>query len=136
MKARKLELKEIEMTDEVYNSTTKEFEIVKQGTFSYREIVRNILMTPGPQGHTSSEEVIKSVMLYGKLKDELRKGGSVLLLDKEDYTYLIARLDQFKWGMAHPVIADFIKYLRDLKEVDVEETKSATNQEAAPAKSA
>lgn len=127
MKARKLELREIEMTDEVWNDKSKAFEIVKQGTFSYREIIKQILVTPSnPQGGNSCDEVVKSVLLYGKLKDALKKAQTTVLLDKEDYDYLLPRLNAFKWAIAHQCVADFIKYIRELPEVEVEEKKSET----------
>lgn len=139
MKARKLELKEIEMTDEVWNSTSKTFETVKQGTFSYREIIRTILVQPSnAQGGNSCDEVIKSVLLYGKLKDAMKTSSNVVLLDKEDYDYLLPRLNAFKWAIAHPCVAEFIKYIRELPEVEVEEKKAeatpASPPSATPAK--
>jgi hypothetical protein len=121
MKARKLEFKEVEMSDEVWNASTKESTTVKQGTFSYREIVKQILHSPGPSGSNSSDEVIKSIMVYGKIKDALKSKQDHVLLDKEDYEYLISRLNSFKWAIAHSVVADFISYLRNLPEVDLQE---------------
>lgn len=125
MKARKLELKEVQMTDEVFNSKTKTFEEVNQGVFSYRDILREIILGPGPEGSNSSEQVIKSVMVYGKLKDALKNGEEVVLLDKDDYDYILARINTFKWRFAHATVAEFIKYVRELAEVEVTEKKDS-----------
>lgn len=124
MKARKLELKSVEMTEEVYDDNKKTFTVQKQGTLHYRELLRQIITGPGPNNQgNSSEEVLKSVLLYGKLKEALKKGDDFVLLDKEDFDYIVNRLNTFRWTVAHPAVSEFITYIRDLKEVEVEEKK-------------
>lgn len=121
MKARKLELKDVSITDDILDEKTGSYVSTIQGNFSYRDTVKVILLTSPSQGGASSDEVIKSVMIYGKLKDELRKKTGSLLLDQEDYEYLLARVNNFKWSASHSVVAEFILYIRGLKEVDLVE---------------
>jgi hypothetical protein len=121
------------MSDETYDDKTGEFTVVKQGDFSYRDILKQIITGPSGRqdGANTSEEVVKSVLLYGKIKEALKKGEKSVLLDKEDYDYVMERMKTFKWAIAHQVISDFITYMKELKEVTVEEVKEVTEEKPA-----
>lgn len=135
MKARKLQLREYPMTEEVYNPTAKSYETVSRGLFNYREVVNTILLSPGKDG-ASTEEIIRSVGLYGKVKDAVRNGEDSILLDNDDYQFLLNKINVFKWGAIHEEVVSFVNYVRRLPEVELTEATELVSPSAAPIKRA
>jgi hypothetical protein len=122
MKLRKFEFKSVPISDEVWNESKGEMITVVEGTFHYRDIIRQILNSPGRQGSMGSEEVMKSVMIYGKVKEAISKSSDCVLLDGEEYEYLKSRMEQFPWARSHKTIGEFITYVRGLTESDYDAT--------------
>ena len=127
MKAIKLELREVEMFDETWNAKLNRFDRVKQGTFFYHDATRQVLVSHFPDAPHTTEDVIHSVAIYGRIKEAMVRTGvtgpASVLLNAEEYAFLLKRLNGFRWALAHPVIVEFIQYVRNLKEVEVTESQ-------------
>lgn len=117
MKFRKIELLETPVMEEVGGRE------IQRGVFSYRSIIREILMTgPSPDpargnpGGLTTDEITQSVMTYGSVKDAVAKGEKFVLLDRESYDYLMKRLATFRWVSANDATAEFIRYIKAVPE--------------------
>jgi hypothetical protein len=124
MKFRKIELLERPVMDEVNG---KEIQI---GIFSYRAILREILMTgPAPEpargfaGGLTTDEIAQSIMTYGRVKDAVAKNEKFVLLDKECYDYLMRRLATFRWQSANETTHEFCRYIKAVPEEEFEVTR-------------
>lgn len=120
MKLRKFEFKRTDIIDEDRDNEGKRIE-VKRGFLDYRQTAKDVINHAGsPQNPgTSTEAVVKSVMIYGKIHDAFMKGEDHVYLDAESHQFFVQKLNTFTWGISHPRVAEFIEYVRGLPEEEV-----------------
>lgn len=112
VKLRSLELKEL--TVEATDASGKAIQIPVR----YAELVRQVLLTPPASGN-STDDVVKAFEVWEPIKKVIDAKGTKILLSDADYQFLLTRLNGFHWGGIPEIqgsIADFIKYVRGLKE--------------------
>jgi hypothetical protein len=120
MKLRRIELKEVPMMEERPNGRREQI-----GVFSYRSILREILMTSPPAqpdrgfaGGLRTDEIATSIMVYGRISEAAEKAADHVLLDRESYEYLMLRLNTFRWNGASEAALGFIQHVKGAKEED------------------
>jgi hypothetical protein len=114
VKLRALELKDI--TVQASDPAGKTVDV----PVHYLDLVRQVLLSPPPQGNTTDEQV-KSWEAWEPIKKAVDAGQHRILLPDADYQFLLTRLNAFHWGGTPELqgpIATFIKYIRGLKEED------------------
>lgn len=87
------------------------------------EMMEAIILSSPPGGSTT-EQVIKSGILYNAFREEAEKNVTTdewtCFLSKENYTILLAQLDSIRWTQSSPemrmAIIDFIKGIKESKE--------------------
>lgn len=101
--------------------------LVAVGTFDYRRQLKDVIMTGPPAqpergiaGGLKSDEIIQSVLTYGKIREAVARGEDFVLLDRECYDYLIVRLNSYRWNMANECVQEFIRHIREAKEEEFE----------------
>jgi len=116
--ARKFEFKVVDIMEE------REGRDVKVGTFDYAVQYRSIVTSPIPNQGISADDTIKAIEALTPIKEGKAKKQGFALLDKDSYDFLISRLSTHRFGVAHEVVSDFIKYLRDLPVVEMAPAES------------
>jgi len=86
----------------------------------YADLVRQVLLT-APANGRGTDDVVRSVEVWEPIKKIIDQKGTRVLLSDSDYQFLLQHINGFNWGGAPDIqetIADFIKYVRGLKEAE------------------
>ena len=87
----------------------------------YADLLKQVVTAPNPQG-LSSDDVIKLVTQWVPLKEQIEANPKRILLTQAQYDLVTEKLNTFKWspvnGEASEKIAEFIQYIRGLKETE------------------
>jgi hypothetical protein len=114
VKLRALELKVV--TIQVADSTGKPQPV----DIKYAELVRQVLLT-APAQSESTDDVVKTVEVWSPIKKAIDAKEKRLLLSDADYQFILGKVNGFRWSPipdAAVAVADFIAYVRGLKEED------------------
>lgn len=93
--------------------------------FSYASVTREILTAPsqGSQG-LSNDELVQAVAVSVKIKEAVATEKKEVLLSSEEHTFLVNRLNAFRWAFQSPDIAplalEYVNHVRGLKEEEFE----------------
>lgn len=114
---------------EVPEGTEYDPETMVQRTFDYRPNIKGILSLP-PQGDdprvqpvANIDDIRKSVAILTELKKT--EEGSLLVLEDEDFNYLVSRIKGARWPFIDEVILTFID--------DIEHTTAMSKERIAQA---
>jgi hypothetical protein len=88
--------------------------------FKYAQTLKEALTIPsGGQGLTT-EELLQSVLIAGKIEDAEKAEKTYVLLDEKQSEYVKKKINDFRWSFAHKALAEFINYVRDLPQAEVD----------------
>ncbi len=89
--------------------------------FKYAQTLREALTIPTRDTGLTTDELLQSVTLCGKLDEADAEAKDYILIDEKQYEYIKTKVNEFRWSFAHIAIANFINYVRELplKEVDL-----------------
>ena len=110
MKARKIELKSVSLSDE----DNKSVELL-----DYANVLRAICRTPTAQGGMDFAEMEHCLAIIR----ETKSANGVLTLQEIDWKFLCERVKNHRWGFAHAALIQFRDDVINALEVDVEEKK-------------
>jgi hypothetical protein len=85
--------------------------------FAYRDALRQILYAPPAGGHLLSEAILQRHEV-AKVIAAAPADAAFVVLEEEQYRVLRAAEKSFPWGMAGPVIAEFILEIQGAPKID------------------
>lgn len=94
--------------------------------FSYADAVKSVMLTTGPRG-TNADDLVKTIEAWEPMKKDIEGGKPALLLDEPAYDTLIRKINDMAWAPNPDIaeaVANFISYVRGLKEEDFDATPS------------
>lgn len=109
MKLRKIELRSVDVGD--------------KEPLTYAGVIKTVISTPGSAG-LSCDELLLCVQLVADLTAATNRKEEYLLITDEQYSFLKARLEAFRWGATHPAFGQFVQYVRNLPLAEVQEVKT------------
>jgi hypothetical protein len=83
---------------------------------NYGEMMQQILQFGAPQGLTL-DEVIKAVKAREPIDKAIAEGAEEVTLTDEQWSILVEKLGQFRFGFAHKLIAEFGEHIRNAPEI-------------------
>ena len=97
----------------------KEVEIEKNGVkekFSYKSYIERILDTPtAGQGFSLGD-----VRLCNKIQKQIDAANGTLVLEEQQWNFLKKKLEDFRWGAAHPEIETFGDAILKAPQADIQ----------------
>lgn len=115
MKLRKYEFRLVDILDEGPTGDN----LIKTGVFDYYLTARDIINSAPSQQGLNTEEILVATELFGKFREARRNKEEFVWLSDEDYNLLSSRLTAFRWVKAHPVISEYVRYVRALAPQEV-----------------
>lgn len=91
-------------------------------TIGSDELLREILMAGGERGLTTPE-LLTSIDVWTIIK--ANAGQPAVLLEEDQYRYLIGRLGGFRWGHATEDAAAFVRALQTAEQFNPNDAKEA-----------
>ena len=104
--ARKLELKVVQLANGADAPLT----------FDYGRVMRQMLEYGGPRG-VVFDEVVRSLEAMRPIHDAISSGADSVTLTDEQWRTLVDRLATFPFALAHPVIIEFGRMIKDAQEI-------------------
>jgi hypothetical protein len=89
-------------------------------TFSYLQTLKEALTIPSGQNGLTTEELLQSVLITGKVEEAEQLGKGYVLLDDKQAEYVKTKVNNFRWSFAHKALAEFVMYVRELPQAEVD----------------
>jgi hypothetical protein len=92
----------------------RKFELKTGESYTYKNLLDSVM-----SGSSTSDDIIRSVTIGAKVEDN----GSEIWLSQEEHDWLLGRVNKTEWNALpanRKIIAEFVTYLRGLKEESVE----------------
>lgn len=114
MKAYKFEFRTAELSNPLGSAEQK------PAVFKYVQTLKEALTIPSGQQGLTTDELLQSVLISGKIEEAEQADKSYVLLDDKQFEYVKTKINGFRWSFAHKALAEFINYVRDLPQAEVD----------------
>lgn len=107
--ARSIPLKTVELS--TYDQSSN-------GSVSYAELLLGVLRANQPGGF-SADELLEVLAVADEVKTAADGGRDAVLLEDAQYAVLAARVNSFRFAVAHEAVGQFIRDVREAETVNI-----------------